>query len=450
MDQLEELGRLENNWKGERARAASRAIHSYAEKGILAQGVATANGGLLIGKWEVNIPRSVNPTADNKTIFLAKSLQGKDEKVVIVSRAIMLRDKASICGVAAMSYKGNSEDDDPYSVFASPREIRLYDKTVLEKISRESIISCESVERYTDADIALLQANQCLILSCEGKYKLALYKKAQGVMRAIAKPKDYQNGDRKPRIAPCNYYQAFAYALLTDPDIKMVALAGVPGSGKTLMSLLAGLDQCRFGQSRAQNPHDYGFDRIMVFRPNKEVGDPMGFLPGTAEKKFAPWMVPIVENIELIAQKNNILLGRGNGGDIRRDRGNKGQVFGSSFPVPMSPAVRAVMEERILEISPINYMKGRTIRNAFTIIDEAEDLTPKNVKMITTRPGEETKVVLTGDIGQIDSDNTIGADKWSNGFSYLASHIGEQEIFASLLMEKSERSELAQLCADLL
>jgi PhoH-like ATPase len=205
-----------------------------------------------------------------------------------------------------------------------------------------------------------------------------------------------------------NKEQSFALELLMDPDVEVVSLIGQAGSGKTLLAVAAGLEQV-LGD-------DNEYKKLIVSRPIQPLGKDIGFLPGTLEEKMDPWLMPIKDNLEF-------LLGN--------DR----------------DTVKMYFEKGVIEIEAITYIRGRSITNAFIIIDEAQNLTRHELKTILTRVGEGTKIILTGDIEQIDN---IYIDETSNGLTYAVEKFKEYDISGHITLQKGERSKVATLAAKIL
>jgi len=212
-------------------------------------------------------------------------------------------------------------------------------------------------------------------------------------------------------IKPRNREQHFAFDALLDDRIKLVTLMGKAGTGKTLMAMAAGLKRTVL---------DREFRRLVVARPTVAVGRELGFLPGTLEEKLNPWMQPIHDALELLSDLNM-------GSDHRRSTD--------------------LMRSGTIVVEALSYIRGRSIAHQFMVIDEAQNLTPLEVKTIITRVGQGTKIVFTGDPYQIDNPYV---DSSSNGFNYIISRFREQSLSAHIELQKGERSELAELAANLL
>ena len=204
--------------------------------------------------------------------------------------------------------------------------------------------------------------------------------------------------------------------LLLDDSIKLVTLVGKAGTGKTLVAVACGLHKVTDEQV---------YERILVSRPVFPLGRDIGFLPGTVEEKLNPWMQPIYDSIDFLVSAN------------KKEKKNGGAI----------QPIQGLKDMGILEIEPLTYIRGRSIPHQFLIVDEAQNLTPHEVKTILTRAGEGTKVVLTGDPYQIDNPYL---DSLSNGLIYTLVHFRDSAIAGTMTLEKGERSELAELAANLL
>src|SRR5436189_705487 len=212
-------------------------------------------------------------------------------------------------------------------------------------------------------------------------------------------------------IKPRNREQHFAFDALLDDRVKLVTLMGKAGTGKTLLAMAAGLKRTVL---------DREFRRVVVARPTISMGKELGFLPGSLEEKLAPWMQPIHDALEMLSDLNM-------GHDHRRSTD--------------------LMRSGNIVVEALSYIRGRSIANQFMIIDEAQNLTPLEVKTITTRVGNGTKIVFTGDPYQIDNPYV---DSSSNGFNFIVSKFRPHAIAAHIELQKGERSELAELAANIL
>jgi len=221
-----------------------------------------------------------------------------------------------------------------------------------------------------------------------------------------------------------NKEQLFAMELLLDESISLVTLNGVAGTGKTLVALACGLKQTADEQL---------YRKLLVSRPIFPLGRDIGFLPGDLEQKLNPWMKPIFDNLEFITSTHQD--GGSSSGNSRRRHPDA------------EPEYQHLLAQKIIEVEPLTYIRGRSIPQQFLIVDEAQNLTPHEVKTVLTRAGEGTKVVMTGDPNQIDNPYV---DALSNGLTYVVERFKESPIAGHVTLKKGERSALAELAAQLL
>ena len=253
----------------------------------------------------------------------------------------------------------------------------------------------------------VLHPNQFVMLvssACEKKTALCRFNNYNSSLEPIYKP------DMAYGVNARNKEQAFAIDLLMDPAVKIVSLVGRAGSGKTLMAIAAGLQQT-IGL-REENP----YSRLIVSRPVQPMGKDIGFLPGTFEEKMLPWLMPIQDNLQTLLGNNKSAL------EMYVDSGK-------------------------IEIEALTYIRGRSISNAYIIIDEAQNLTKHEIKTIITRIGEGTKIVLTGDVEQIDN---VYVNETSNGLAHAVESFKDYHISGHMTFRKGERSEVATLASKVL
>jgi PhoH-like ATPase len=281
--------------------------------------------------------------------------------------------------------------------------------------AKEISVEGELIDQfYADGSMSLdakLFPNEYVLLRDEENTNhsaLARYDKEQDKVVPIRKLREGVWG-----IRPRNKEQHYALDLLLNDDIKLVTLVGKAGTGKTLLAIAAGL---------FKSADEGSYSRLLVSRPIFPMGRDLGFLPGELEEKLAPWMQPIFDNVEL-------LLG------AVEERGKRKRGY------------KELVDMGILEIEPLTYIRGRSIPKQFMIVDEAQNLTPHEIKTIITRAGEGTKIVLTGDPYQIDNPYV---DSSSNGLAYVVEKFKGQEISGHVTLTKGERSCLAELAANLL
>ena len=318
-------------------------------------------------------------------------------KVILVTKDVNLRIKAKSLNIPSEDFEtGKIKDLD--SLYSGITLLESVDPLAIDKIYRDGL--CDAKDIGVEKPIP----NHYFILRNEKSSVLTYYNpKLQKIERVEKKP--------AYKIMPRNAEQVFALHAITNDDIKLVTLQGVAGTGKTLLALAGALDQKR------------SFKQIYLARPivplsNKDIG----FLPGDIKSKLNPYMEPLWDNLKFIQNQFN----------------EKDKEF--------KKITEAIESEKLL-IQPLAYIRGRSISNVCFIVDEAQNLTPHEVKTIITRAGEGTKIIFTGDIYQID---TPYLDSQSNGLSYLIDKIKHHEIYAHIRLEKGERSELANLANELL
>lgn len=320
-----------------------------------------------------------------------------NHKVCLVTKDINLRLKAKSLNLHAEDFQ-TGKIKDLESLYSGKTFIEGLDKNIIDKIYQEGFIQPEEL------GIEKPYPNHYFILKNTKNSVLTYYNSITNRIERIEKTP-------AQRIIPRNAEQVFALHAIQNPDIKLVTLQGVAGTGKTLLALAGALEQKR------------NYKQIYLARPivplsNKDIG----FLPGDIKSKLNPYMEPLYDNLKFIKDQYN-------------EKDKEYQKFDD------------YLEREKLVISPLAYIRGRSLSNIFFIVDEAQNLTPHEVKTIITRAGEGTKIVFTGDIYQID---TPYLDSQSNGLSYLIDKIKHHEIYAHVRLEKGERSELANLANDLL
>jgi len=266
-----------------------------------------------------------------------------------------------------------------------------------------------------------LQANEGVTLIDQAQPAHTMLARYSAATQAL-QPLQRANKVRLGRIQPRNREQTFALDLLLDPTLPLITLVGKAGTGKTLLALAAGLHQVA---------DERLYERLLVTRPVIALGKEIGFLPGDLEEKMAPWMQPIIDNLDFLlgtSEDNTPAAGRG------------------SHRAPRS-SWADLKSMGLLEVEAISYIRGRSIPRQFMIVDESQNLTPHEVKTIVTRVGEGTKIVFTGDPYQIDNPYV---DAESNGLTWLVERFKGQMLAGHVTLARGERSELAELAANLL
>lgn len=435
---IEEIDKLKSapNSVGENSRRSSRLIDKYKKQGSLKDGVPTKGGGLLIGDYSPTFkkvfPQGVEKSNDNIIISTAKKWQEKrkNQEVFIVSKDINLRLKASMVGLKEQDYLNDKAADQVDKLYTGFTVLTLPSSLCSELFSQLAQQKKAMVGGFPAIKIDGFYPNQCCRLQDEesGKYVLAIYKtNGNGAYFSfVPKPKAImKNEDGKElEIKPINDEQALAYALLTDPEILLVTLIGKAGSGKTLISLLAGCNLLDDGHR----------EYLKVYRPNIVMGKGLGFLPGDLGEKFDPWTLPITDNLSLILNGKYSNRPQNNNDMVEKKKGNFDKM-------------EELLKAKTIEIVPTIYARGRSLHRQIVILDESQNLTPHEAKTMITRIGFNSKIVLTGDLAQIDSPYL---DATSNGLAHVVQRMKGQNIFGHIMLQKSERSYLAELAADLL
>ncbi len=385
---IEELDKLK---KGDRstayaAREAIRRLSELSRTGRISEGITLPGGGHL--KVETGPVTPVAPlpgTADNLIITVAAALNGSPGlDVILVSKDANARIKAEAVGLSAQDYI-----HDKTSLFLK------YGHIVTEEDCSNGILSV----RYR------LRDNELMRLCGQNR---------QG------------EPVRRERVVfgikAANVEQECTIDALTNPKINVVAITGKAGTGKTLLALACGLHLVTGKTSR--------YDQVMVARPVVPMGNDLGYLPGDIKEKLAPWMQPIIDNLDVLVStpKQDV---SGGARKPRVQHKNFNYLFDAGY----------------VQVEPLTYIRGRSLPRRYFIIDEAQNLTPRECKTIVTRAGEGTKIIVTGDVDQIDNPYL---DAQSNGLSYLISRFMQQEDFCYLNLLKSSRSGLAERAAALL
>lgn len=403
MTVIEELDGFKrfNDERGRGARQISRRLDALRAKGKLSQGVKLKNGGILRIELEhkVEMPSElIVSKADHHILGIALYYQSKGEKVIFITKDINLRIKAEALGIDAQDYE--KEKVKIEELYIGWREVQ--------------VPAAKIDQFYRDEKLTLKEEfypNESIVLKDEaGSSKSALAK--YNCQKKALIPLFHLNSVPWG-LKPLNIEQRFAIELLLCNDVSLVTLIGIPGAGKTLLSLACGLQK---------TVEERQFRRLFIARPIIPVGRDIGFLPGSKEDKLSSWMGAIHDNLEFLVDRSHP--------DERTE--DKIQYFFTSGQI---------------EVDALTYIRGRSLPNQYIIIDDAQNLTPGEVKTIISRAGSGTKIVLTGDPYQIDNPYL---DVSSNGLTYLVERFKGQEVFGHLKFTKSERSSLAALAAELL
>ena len=388
---------------GLNARSIIRILDNLRSKGNLHKGIRIAKGkGILFvrGYDAADLPKGCDiQSADNEIITTAITEQKKNpkRKVIVATRDINMRVKCDSLGILTEDYITNKVITDHNKLFTGFVK-HLVDDQIIDHVYEGQEVTFEKGE-------GRFKPNQFLMLVSNANEKKTALVRFKNYGVPLHKVSEYKNSiwGLKPR----NKEQMFALDILLDPDIPIVTLVGKAGCGKTLLAIASGLEQVL-----DQNI----YKKLVVSRPVQPLGKDIGYLPGTMEEKMKPWLMPIQDNID------HLLNGK-------KDR------------------MSMFFENGTIQIEALTYIRGRSISNAFIIVDEAQNLTIHELKTIITRVGENAKIVLTGDIEQVDS---VYLDSTSNGLSYAVEKFKSHDLSGHMTLIKGERSKVATLASKIL
>ena len=422
---LEELDKFkkQNDDVGRNARTVIRHLDRLRGKGKLNEGVTWNGHG---GKVRVEFSTDDRPkwlkddAPDNRIIGVAWNLLQAGKTVVLISKDINVRLKSDGLGIQTEDFEAQKVDAD--RLYSGYVEVNL-PGNLIDTLYEEKQLDLEEIRPYLTQQTEdgqthpiTLSANQFAHLCDTGD------ESHTGLARLLADTEHLIpiHGPRKPvfGILPRNLQQSMAMDLLLDDDIKLVTLLGSAGTGKTLLAIAAGMTKV-FNEER--------YDKLLVARPIMPMGRDIGFLPGTKDEKLSMWMQPIFDNLTYL------LSTRGWGAAQHAESHSPEQ------------RIDKLIASGQLVLEPLTYIRGRSIPHQFIIVDEAQNLTPHEVKTIVSRVGESTKIILTGDTGQIDNPYL---DSSSNGLSYMVERLKGQAVVGHVTLAKSERSELASIAAE--
>ena len=389
---------------GLNARKIIRILDNLRSKGNLHKGVRLGRrmGILSVRGYDVeDLPHGCDlESADNEIITTAITEHKKNtkRKVIVVTRDINMRVKCDSLGIPTEDYVPNRVVEDESKLYSGFVKHLVDDQLIDQFYEGEQIILEKDDGRFSSNEFVMLVSN-----SNDKKTALARFVNYSSPLKRI---RDYK-GKGPWGLNPRNKEQMFAFDLLMDESVPIITLIGKAGCGKTLLAIAAGLEQVLEKDV---------YKKLVVSRPVQPLGKDIGYLPGTMEEKMRPWLMPIQDNLDFLmnGKKNNM--------DMFFDDGT-------------------------IQVEALTYIRGRSISNAFIIIDEAQNLTMHELKTIITRVGENTKIVLTGDIEQIDS---VYLDATSNGLSYAVEKFKPHEISGHVTLVKGERSKVATLASKVL
>lgn len=389
---------------GANARQIIRTLDELREKGSLDDEIKLGKGlgTVSVIPCDLNLlPESFEKSnPDNQiiaaTLTLIREL-GENKNVILVSQDINMRVKCDSLGIQTEDYVPNQIVERAEEVFTGVTQCVVDDSIINSFYANEEV--------YLDEKEVKLYPNEFVMLISNSNEKKTALARFKGYKKPLSKIKEFKNGIWG--IFAKNKEQQFALDLLMDPEVKIVSLIGRAGSGKTLNALAAGLQQII---------EDKIYTKLIVSRPVQPMGKDIGFLPGTLEEKMTPWLAPVQDNLEFLmgADKEHL---------------------------------RMMMEQGTIEMEALTYIRGRSIANAYIIIDESQNLTSHELKTIISRVGEGTKIILTGDIEQIDN---AYVDATTNGLTYAVEKLKPYELVGHITLKKGERSDVATLASQVL
>ena len=390
---------------GLNARQIIRTLDELRQKGSLKKGVRIAKGkGIVFARPQdlSVLPEELDKTDPDNTIIsaaLAEKRDNPNRKIIVVTRDIKMRIKCDALDLPSEDFNADQIVLDSEHLFSGFVE-HLVDEQIVDQF-----YNGEDIE--VSKDEIKLYPNQLIMLVSNANHKktaIAKFTRYEDPLQKII------NYDGVWGVRSRNKEQAFALDILMNPDISVVSLVGKAGSGKTLCAIAAALEQT-LESSKGESP----YKRVVVSRPIQPMGKDIGYLPGSMEEKMTPWLMPIQDNLEFLM------------GDKR--------------------TLDMYIENGTIEVEALTYIRGRSIANAFIVIDEAQQLTKHEIKTILTRVGEGTKVVFTGDIEQIDN---VYVDETSNGLTYVVEKFKYYDLAGHIILKKGERSKVATLAAKIL
>ncbi len=394
---------------GRNARQVSRYLDEFRAVGKLREGVplGTDRGILRVVITERQLPKEMTSdghSVDNKILATALDLRDRERALpaVFVTKDTNLRIRADALGLHAEDY--DVEEVKLDTLWTGVAEVEVEAQAVNDFYTQGFVPSNGGDDPPPPNEFVVLRDRANPQHSAVGKFSAA----RQAYVPLIKIPKEGVWG-----IRPRNKEQSFAMDLLLNDEVRLVTIVGKAGTGKTLLAIAAGLQKTM---------EESIYQKLLVSRPIFPLGRDIGYLPGDVEEKLNPWMQPIFDNVEYLM-------------NLSRSEKKQGRGY------------HELIDLGIMEIEPLTYIRGRSIPNQFLIVDEAQNLTPHEVKTIITRVGDGTKIVLTGDPYQIDNPYV---DATNNGLIHVANRFKAERLAGHVTMTKGERSPLAELAANLL
>jgi len=391
---------------GSNARKIIRILDSLRSNGSLNRGVRLRKGKGLIHTRTISdsgaLPPDLDPDVpDHIIIGTALQTEKGGNKVIVVSRDINMRVICNALGIESIDYSPERIVESRTELFTGCREILVDQQDIDSFYGEEALILQERLSKN-------ICPNEFLMLISNSNKTSTALARFDGAGLPLKKIKQYKNGIRSVwGISPKNKEQNYAFDLLLNPSIPIVTLVGKAGCGKTLLAVAAGLQQVL---------QETVYSKMIVSRPVQPLGRDLGYLPGTLEEKMTPWLAPIKDNLEFL---------------MANDKEN----------------LKMMVDDGKIQMEALTYIRGRSISNAFIIVDEAQNLTYHELKTIITRVGEGTKIILTGDIEQIDN---AYIDETSNGLTYAVEKFKNHNLAGHVTLVRGERSSVATLASKVL
>jgi len=410
---LDELDRFKDKkgLVGENARYINRYLDDLRKQGSLHKGIEIGNGQTIrVALTGFNqVPNGLDPEyADNKMISLALNLQEEnDTRVVLITKDINFRVKCDSLGIKSEDYYKDKivlEDSEAFKGFF---DIEADDPSIISRLynycnGEEGDVLEEFIDLCEEKKGRKPHPNEYFCI--KGGSSSFLGRWEQGKIEKINQAKELSEEFQKLGILPKNREQLYALNSLLDVSLPLVTISGLAGSGKTFITLMSAYALVTAGY----------YDRIIITRNITPVGRDIGFLPGTADDKMSPWLAPIMDNFRVGLKDNNLSL------------------FGS------------LKEQGIIEVAPLSFIRGRTFNNSILIMDEAQNATIHELKTVITRMGENSKIILLGDVDQID---TPYIDVLSNGLTIVSEKFKNEDCASHIALKRGERSYLSAVAA---
>jgi len=404
---LEELDKHKNRQDGVglQARETIRTLDGLRNRGSLKEGVCLHEdkGMIMVRAHQPNLLPTDLDLKHSDHLIMSTALAAKKEfnnDVVVVTCDINMRVICDSLGLKVEEYTANRVIDTREELYMGHSQVIVGDDVIDRFYDGEEVI----------LDIENSMPNEFVVLVSESNSKKSALAKYINSFVPL-KPLNSQIKNGVWGIKARNKEQLFAMDLLLDPDIKIVTLVGTPGAGKTLIASAAALEQ-----TLSLTDKERRYKKILISRPVQPVGKGIGFLPGSLEEKMLPWLKPIQDNLQYLLGTDEATL----------------EIY---------------MDKKTIEVEAISFIRGRSIPDSFIIIDECQNITPHEIKTIMTRVGENSKIVLTGDIEQIDN---IYINELTNGLTHAVERFKDHAIAGHVTLRKGERSEVASLSAKLL